>query len=111
MWAIASFFFSFFEPFVQGSDTAIRQSIIRKDALGRVFSAQQLLTQVPYLIGVGASGWLAEFGVAKFVGSEGGLHLSVSLVVAGILGAVIFLSGYAFPSIRNAEREEIQGAL
>jgi MFS family permease len=111
MWAIASFFFSFFEPFVQGSDTAIRQSIIRKEALGRVFSAQQLLTQIPYLIGVGASGWLAEYGMARFVGSEGGIHLSVSLVVAGIFGAVIFLSGYAFPSIRYVEREEIQGAL
>jgi MFS transporter, DHA3 family, macrolide efflux protein len=111
MWAAASFFFSFFEPFVQGSDAAIRQSIIRKDALGRVFSAQQLLTQIPYLIGVGASGWLAEFGMAKLVGTENGLHLSVMLVFAGIFGAVIFLSGYAVPSIRHAEREEMQGAL
>jgi MFS family permease len=110
MWAAASFFFSFFEPFVQGSDAAIRQSIIRKDALGRVFSAQQLLTQIPYLIGVGASGWLAEFGMAKLVGTESGLHLSMMLVFAGIFGAVIFLSGYAVPSIRHAEREEMQGA-
>lgn len=111
MWAVASFFFSFFEPFVQGSDTAIRQSIVRKDVLGRVFSAQQLLTQIPYLIGVGSSGWLAEYGMARFVGNEGGLHLSVSLVAAGIFGAVIFLSGYAFPSIRYADREEMQGAV
>jgi MFS transporter, DHA3 family, macrolide efflux protein len=109
MWAIASFFFSFFEPFVQGSDTAVRQSLVDRDVLGRVFSAHQLLTQIPYLIGVGASGWLAEFGMSKLVGVEGGIHLSVSLVVAGIFGAAIFLSGYAFPSIRHAEREEVQG--
>lgn len=111
MWAVASFFFSFFEPFVQGSDAAVRQSIIRKDALGRVFSAQQLLTQIPYLIGVGASGWLAEFGMTKIVGAEGSLHLSATLVMAGILGAIVFLVGYAFPAIRHADEEKFQGAL
>lgn len=110
MWAIASFFFSFFEPFVQGSDTAIRQSIIRKDALGRVFSAQQLLTQIPYLVGVGASGWLAEYGMTKIVGTEGSLHLSVTLMMVGILGAIIFLAGYAFPALRRADDKEFQGA-
>lgn len=109
MWAIASFFFSFFEPFVQGSDTAVRQSLVDREMLGRVFSAHQLLTQIPYLIGVGVSGWLAELGMSKLVGVEGGIHLSVSLVVTGIFGAAIFLSGYAFPSIRHAEREEVQG--
>lgn len=109
-WACASFFFSFFEPFVQGSDTAIRQSLVDQDALGRVFSAHQLLTQIPYLAGVGLSGWLADVGMSKLAGVEDDARLSLLLVVTGVLGAVIFLSGYAFPSIRRAEREAKQGA-
>ena len=103
VWSIASFFFSFFEPFVEGSNSAIWQSTIDVNMQGRVFSVRQLLTQLPYLIGVAASGWLAEFGMANITGSQNGIHLSSTLLVAGVLGTLIFLAGSFHPVIRTAE--------
>ncbi len=103
IWAVASFFFSFFEPFVEGGNTAIWQSTVDANAQGRVFSARQLLTQIPYLIGMASSGWLAELGMAKITGTQNGIHLSMTLLFAGIAGSIIFLLGYFTPSIRHAD--------
>lgn len=103
VWSIASFFFSLFEPFVEGSNTAIWQSTVDVNAQGRVFSARQLLTQIPYLIGVASSGWLAEFGMSQITGTQNGIHLSFTVLVAGVLGAIIFFGGAFHPDIRQAE--------
>ncbi len=103
VWAVASFFFSFFEPFVEGGNTAIWQSTADSNMQGRVFSAKQLLTQIPYLIGVGCSGWLADSVASKFFGSQNGIHLSMTLLAAGIIGAFIFVGGYLSPVIRRVE--------
>ena len=103
VWAAASFFFSFFEPFIEGSNTAIWQLKVDVNMQGRVFSARQLLTQIPYLIGMASSGWLAELGIARFTGTQNGIHLSMTLLLAGIAGSVIFLLGYFTPSIRNVD--------
>jgi MFS family permease len=104
VWAIAGFFFSFFEPFVEGGNTAIWQSIVGANMQGRVFSARQLLTQIPYLIGVASSGWLAESVISKIIGAQNGIHLSTTLLLAGIIGSVIFIVGYFFPVIRYADK-------
>ncbi|MBI3168057.1 MAG: MFS transporter [Chloroflexi bacterium] len=103
VWSIAGFFFSFFEPFVEGGNAAIWQSTVDVNSQGRVFSARQLLTQIPYLIGVASSGWLAEFGIARLAGTQNGIHLSVTVLIAGILGTFIFLAGSFHPAIRHAE--------
>jgi hypothetical protein len=103
VWSVASFFFSFFEPFVEGGNAAIWQSAVDVNSQGRVFSARQLLTQIPYLTGVAASGWLAEFGMSRITGTQNGIHLSATLLTAGILGALIFLAGSFHPAIRHAE--------
>lgn len=105
VWSLASFFFSFFEPFVEGNNTAIWQSTVEPGMQGRVFSARQLLTQIPYLLGMASSGWLAELGIARFTGTQNGIHLSVTLLLAGIAGAMIFLLGYFTPSIQHADEE------
>lgn len=103
VWAVASFFFSFFEPFVEGGNIAIWQSTVDENAQGRVLSARQLLTQIPYLLGVASSGWLAELGMAKLTGTQNGIHLSTTLLFAGIAGAIIFIIAYFAPSIRHME--------
>ncbi len=103
MWAVASFFFSFFEPFVEGGNVSIWQSKVEADVQGRVLSARQLLTQIPYLLGVASSGWLAESGMSRFFGTQNGIHLSMTLLLAGACGTIIFLAGYLFPSIRHVE--------
>jgi DHA3 family macrolide efflux protein-like MFS transporter len=103
VWAVASFFFSFFEPFVEGGNMAIWQSTVEANAQGRVFSARQLLTQIPYLLGVASSGWLAESVITKIVGAQNGIHLSMTVLLAGIIGSIIFLVGYITPAIHRVD--------
>jgi len=94
LWAIGGFFFAFFEPFVEGGNIAIWQVKVPADVQGRVFSARHLLVQIPYLLGILISGYLAEASTIPLV-----------LIVAGVAGAFVFLVGYAFPLLRDAETE------
>jgi MFS family permease len=91
-WAIGSFFFAFFEPFVEGGNLAIWQSKVEADVQGRVFSARQLLVQIPYLFGILLAGYLAEASAISSV-----------LIFAGIAGALVFLFGYLSSRVREAE--------
>lgn len=91
-WAVGSFFFAFFEPFVEGGNIAIWQSKVEPDVQGRVFSARHLLVQVPYLLGILVSGWLAEAA-----------SISGVLIFAGLIGALIFLFGYRVRNLRESE--------
>jgi len=91
-WAIGCFFFAFFEPFVEGGNLAIWQSKVEADVQGRVFSARQLLVQVPYLFGILISGYLAEASAISNV-----------LIVAGLAGALVFIFGYLVSHVREAE--------
>jgi MFS family permease len=91
-WAVGSFFFSFFEPFVEGGNLAIWQSKVEADVQGRVLSARQLLVQIPYLLGIFIAGPLAE-----------GWTVTRVFVMAGVCGALIFSAGYVFRNVRSAE--------
>jgi hypothetical protein len=93
MWSIGSFFFAFFEPYVEGGNIAIWQTGVPANIQGRVFSARHLLVQIPYLFGILSAGYLAEV-----------LNISVLMIAAGIAGAVTFALGYAIQSLRNVER-------
>ena len=92
LWAIGSFFFAFFEPFVEGGNIAIWQTKVEADVQGRVFSARHLLVQLPYLFGILTAGYLAEAS-----------SISRILIFAGITGACVFLMGYAFRRVREVE--------
>jgi MFS family permease len=91
-WAIGSFFFAFFEPFVEGGNIAIWQVKVPADVQGRVFSARHLLVQIPYLFGILAAGYLAD-----------GAAIPIILIFAGIAGTAAFALGYAFRHVRDAE--------
>ena len=91
-WAIGSFFFAFFEPFVEGGNIAIWQTKVPADVQGRVFSARHLLVQVPYLFGILAAGYLAE-----------GFSIPPVLIGAGAAGALVFAFGYFNLQVREAE--------
>lgn len=91
-WAIGSFFFAFFEPFVEGGNLAIWQSKVEADVQGRVFSARQLLVQIPYLFGILLAGYLAEASA-----------ISTVLIFAGLAGALVFIFGYLISHVREAE--------
>jgi hypothetical protein len=92
LWALGSFFFAFFEPFVEGGNLAIWQSKVEADVQGRVFSARQLLVQIPYLVGILLAGYLAEASA-----------ISNILIASGILGALVFIAGSLFTHVREAE--------
>ena len=92
LWAIGSFFFAFFEPFVEGGNIALWQTKVEADVQGRVFSARHLLVQIPYLFGILAAGYLAEAS-----------SISRVLIFAGLAGAFVFLLGYVFREVREAE--------
>lgn len=92
LWAIGSFCFAFFEPFVEGGNIAIWQTKVEGDVQGRVFSARHMLVQIPYLFGILISGYLAE-----------AISISGVLIFAGLAGAVVFLLGYIFRQVRDAE--------
>jgi len=112
-WAIGSFFFSFFEPFVEGGHLAIWQAKVEADVQGRVFSARHLILQIPYLLGTLASGFLAEYVIQPltqnqpffqaFFGRTSGAGISLLMVFAGLGGSLVFLAGYGIPAIRDVE--------
>jgi hypothetical protein len=93
IWAVGSFFFAFFEPFVEGGNLAIWQVQVPADVQGRVFSARHLLVQIPYLSGILVSGYLAEASAIHLV-----------LIMAGVTGGAIFLAGYAVPALKTEAR-------
>lgn len=103
-WAIGNFFFSFFEPFVEGSDLAIWQSKVEADVQGRVFSARYALEQIPFLAGFGASIWFTQNFEGRFANQfEMGATLSLIMVATGVVSAVILLLGYASRGVREIE--------
>lgn len=91
-WAIGSFFFSFFAPFVEGNNIAIWQSKVEADIQGRVISARELLVGLPYQAGVLAAGPLGDW-----------LTVANVLFATGIIGSFAFLLGYLFPTIKQVE--------
>jgi MFS family permease len=112
-WAVGSFFFSFFGPFLGSGHLAIWQSKVEADIQGRVFSARQLMTEISYLLGTLASGFLAEYVIQPFTqsqpvlqaffGKSSGAGISMLMVFTGLAGAVVFLAGYSVRAIRDVE--------
>ena len=91
LWSAGSFFFSFFEPFVEGGNLAIWQSKVEADVQGRVFSARHVLVRAPFMLGILASGSLAALGMSRV------------LVWAGLAGMGIFMTGYFFTRVHQVE--------
>jgi MFS family permease len=93
LWMAGSFFFAFFEPIVDGSNLSIWQTKVDAGIQGRVFSARQLMVQIPFLLGIFLAGPLAEY--------QAGIPLT--LILSGFCGGIVFLSGYLFHTITNVE--------
>jgi MFS family permease len=118
VWAPASFFYTFFEPFVNGSDHAIWQTKVVPDVQGRVFASKLLISQITMPVAMLLAGPLADRifepammpggGLAPvfgwLVGRGPGAGMALMIVIAGILGMAIPLMGYAFPVIRDVEK-------
>ena len=119
IWIAAMVIYSIFDPVVNVSIESFLQSKIPPDVQGRVFSASDFIAQMmipitPLLAGLfgdrifepamAADGPLAgTFGWLVGVGPGAGFGLLILL--CGIAGTLIGLSGYLVKEIRNLDRE------
>ena len=116
VWAIAYFCFAFFVVFVNSSEQALWQTKVNPTVQGRVAATRLLLIQIPYLVAMPLAGWLADkvfepamisnsaLSVFKWiVGDAPGAGMSLILVLAGLGGMLVIISGYAFPTLRHVE--------
>jgi MFS transporter, DHA3 family, macrolide efflux protein len=109
---------SLLNPLINTSNQSIWQAKVAPDIQGRVFSARRLIawfTQpiAPIIAGVMADKWLepsmtsgstnlaATF--SSWVGTGPGSGMALLFIFCGLGAALVGLSGYFFPFIRNAE--------
>ncbi len=105
-------------PLINTSNQSIWQSKVAPDIQGRVFSARRLIawfTQpiAPIIAGLMADKWLEPSMTSgttrlaaafhSWVGTGPGSGMSLLLIFSGLAAALVGLSGYFFPFIRNAE--------
>lgn len=116
-WAAGLFFVSFWIPLLNGSNQAIWQAKVAPDVQGRVFAVRRLIAQISAPLAMLSAGPLADWvfepammeggALANtfdwLVGIGPGAGMGLMFVISGVLGAIIGLSGYLFPFIRNVE--------
>jgi MFS transporter, DHA3 family, macrolide efflux protein len=117
LWVPAMIFSGLFMPLINGSNQAIWQAKVAPDLQGRVFSARRLIAWFTNPISPVIGGVLADFVLepamraqtglsavfSGLVGSGPGAGMGLLLVFCGLGGALVGLSGYFVPAIRNAE--------
>jgi len=117
VWLLAALTYAIFEPIVNGSDRAIWQSKVAPDVQGRVFATQLLISQITIPIAMLLVGPLADlvfepammpggiltgvFGWLVGVGPGAGMALMIS--IAGVMGMILPLLGYAIRNVREVE--------
>lgn len=116
-WSLAAFFCMLFIPIANGSSQAIWQAKVPPDVQGRVFATRVMIARVGVPVAMLISGPLADrvFGPAMMpegglapifsglVGLGPGAGMALMFVIAGVLGVLVGLGGYAFRAVRNAE--------
>jgi len=117
IWAVGAFFAVFFTPIINGCNQAIWQAKVPPEVQGRVFATRRLIAQITAPLAMALAGPLTDefFGPAMMeggalapafgwlVGTGPGAGISLIFVLTGILGAIMGLGGYLFPSVKDAE--------
>jgi DHA3 family macrolide efflux protein-like MFS transporter len=117
VWTGASFISSFLSPFLNGSNQTIWQAKVAPDVQGKVFSTRMLIAWLSMPLATLVAGPLADkvaepamqpggslapiFG--PLVGVGPGAGMSLIILFMGLIITVIGFSGYAVPTLRNAE--------
>lgn len=117
VWAAGMFCFGLLVPVIDGSHQALWQAKVAPEVQGRVFATRQLIGSLSGPVAPLAAGLLADrvlepglraggalapaFGWLVGVGPGAGMALLI--VGAGLATALVGLSGYAVPAIREAE--------
>jgi DHA3 family macrolide efflux protein-like MFS transporter len=117
LWGVGLFLGEVCFPLINGSDKGIWQAKVPPDVQGRVMSYRRVLSWITAPLAIFITGPLADrvmepamreggalaeaFG--WLVGTGPGAGMSLIFVFGGLLVAIIMLSGYLFPVIRNIE--------
>jgi len=116
-WMAAAFMSAAFIPILNGANQAIWQAKVPPDLQGRVFATRRFIAQITAPLAMLAVGPLADrvmepamqpggalaaaFGPLVGVGPGSGMALM--LVIVGLIGGAIGLSGYLRPLVREVE--------
>jgi len=117
LWIPAAIFTMMITPLINGSNQAIWQSKVAPDVQGRVFSARRLIAWLTNPISPILAGTLADYVLEPAMRSQGsftnlfgglvghgpGAGMGLLTVFCGLAAAIVGLSGYFIPAIRNAE--------
>lgn len=117
VWLVMGFVGSVWNVFINSSNQAIWQAKVAPDVQGRVFSARRLIAQVIGPLGVLLAGPLADRvfepammeggslsgALGWLVGTGPGAGMGLLFGICGGLAAIVGLSGYLFPAVRNVE--------
>lgn len=117
VWIPAMVIMSLFGPLINASNQAIWQSKVAPDLQGRVFSARRLIAWFAQPVSPIIAGTLADFAFEPamrgggtlaqtfggLVGTGPGAGMGLILVFCGVAAALVGLTGYLIPAIRNAE--------
>lgn len=115
VWSVGLFIGAFIVPIANGCSQAIWQAKVPPDLQGRVFATRALIASVGTPIAMLLAGPIADLvaepaltggGVpvaSALVGSGPGAGMSLMLVIAGVLGAIVAVAGYSVRSVREAE--------
>ena len=118
IWAVASFFGVFFVPIINGSNQAIWQAKVPPDLQGKVFSIRRLIAWFVSPLAMLVAGpladrllepamrnpqsWLAT-SLGWLIGTGPGRGMALLFIVGGGLAALVGISGYFFPILRQAD--------
>jgi MFS family permease len=116
IWAVGSFFFSFFTPLIDSSNQAIWQAKVAPDVQGRVFAIRRLIAWFVNPLAVIAGpmadfvlepamrqgGWLVNYA-GWLVGSGPGAGMALIVIFSSLCAMLVGLGGYAVRVIRDAE--------
>jgi DHA3 family macrolide efflux protein-like MFS transporter len=118
--AIAGFLMMFVHPIINGSSQAIWQSKVAPDVQGRVFAVRRMIAwsilPISYILAgplndrvfkplLVEGGVLADTIVGQVIGVGPSRGTGFLFITIGILSALVGLSGYLNPRVRNIEDE------
>ncbi len=117
LWITFSVLFSLMIPLVNTSNQALWQAKVAPDLQGRVFSARRLIAWFTQPISPIIGGTLADFVMEPAMQSSSGMAaifgpifgtgpgsgMALMITIVGIAIALVGITGFSIPSIRNAE--------
>jgi len=117
LWIPAMVASALFSPLINASNQAIWQSKVAPDLQGRVFSARRLIAWFTQPIAPVIAGTMADFVLEPamrtnsamasifggLVGTGPGAGMGLVMVFCGLSAAMVGLTGYFIPAIREAE--------